>query len=128
MIGYLFIGFIKTVLINERKKYFRDLNKKNTSIIYDEAIIENAASNDLKVLEQMSKADIQAIEEFIIDFHLSNVIEELSPKEKKLIYMRFVEGQKDPAVAKELGISSQAVSKMRRKLLKKIADNYSPRE
>ncbi|MDT2661120.1 sigma factor-like helix-turn-helix DNA-binding protein [Enterococcus hulanensis] len=72
----------------------------------------------------MSETDIQALEDFIIDFNLSQAIEDLSEREKKLIYMRFVEGKKDPSIGDELGVFSQAISKMRRKILRKIADNY----
>ena len=39
-------------------------------------------------------------------------------EKKYIVYKRFIEGEKDPAIAKTLGVSSQAVSKQRRKIMK----------
>lgn len=118
----LFSGYIKKVLQNERLKYFQSLKKENSPLIYNESIIQNMADEDPKSLERMKESEMRYLEDFIEDFDLSQAIQSLNDKEKRIIYLRFVEGKKDTVIAKELGVTSQAVSKVRRRILKKLSE------
>lgn len=123
-ISRLFSGYIKSVLLNERRKYYQMLSIKDSPVIYDDDFIDSLAADNSKALERASLADSIILEEFINDINLSQAMSILSPKEKRLIYMRFVEGKKDPQIAEELGVTSQAISKFRRRILRKLADNF----
>lgn len=118
----LFSGYIKRVLQNERLKYFKSLKKENSPLIYNESIIQNMAEEDQKSLERMKESEMRYLEDFVDDFDLSQAIQSLNDKEKRIIYLRFVEGKKDTVIAKELGVTSQAVSKVRRRILKKLSE------
>ncbi|MBW4080027.1 hypothetical protein [Paenibacillus sp. S150] len=54
---------------------------------------------------------------------LFKVVPTLSPFEKRLLFLKFHEEKPDREVAKLLGVSRQAITKSKNKLLKKIKDS-----
>ncbi|MGF2052398.1 MULTISPECIES: sigma-70 family RNA polymerase sigma factor [Enterococcus] len=117
---YLFIRYIHQSMLNEKLNYIRLSKKKETENIHDEDLLINLQYQDERLLEQLSEKHSEVLEEYVDDIELSNAIAKLTKREKFIIYKRFVEGKKDPAIAQELSISSQAVSKQRRKALERL--------
>lgn len=119
-ITYLFTRYIHQVMLNEKLNYIRLSQRKEVETIHDENLLLNLQYQNEQLLEQLSEKQYSNLEEYINDIDLSNSIRELTEKEKFIVYKRYVEGKKDPAIAKELSISSQAVSKQRRKIMEKL--------
>ncbi|MGM0213171.1 sigma-70 family RNA polymerase sigma factor [Enterococcus sp. AZ109] len=117
---YLFIRYIHQSMLNEKLNYIRLSKKKEAENIHDDNLLMNLQYQDEGLLEQLSEKQSEVLEEYVNDIELSNAIAKLTKREKFIIYKRFVEGKKDPAIAQELDISSQAVSKQRRKALERL--------
>lgn len=119
-INYRFIKYIYQAMLNEKMNYIRSSKKKGIVVVHDETLLENAQYQNEQLLEQLTEDQASNLEEYVNDVDLSNSIAKLTDREKYIVYKRFIEGEKDPAIAKTLGISSQAVSKQRRKIMKKL--------
>lgn len=124
-LNYIFTRYIHQTMINEKLNYVRNVNKKSISVIHNENLLNNVQYPKEQLLESLPKEGYKRLEEYVDDYILSDSISKLSEREKYIIYKRYVEGKKDPAIAKKLKVSSQAVSKSRRKALKKIHDYFS---
>ncbi|EOI55441.1 sigma-70 family RNA polymerase sigma factor [Enterococcus gilvus] len=116
----MFVRYIQKAMINEKLNYIRDGKKKGIDIIHDENLLNNVQYQNVELMETIPKGSYSNLEDYIEDDNLSNAISKLTARQKLIIYKRYVEGWKDPSIAKELGISSQAVSKQRRKAIKKL--------
>ena len=119
-INYRFIKYIYQAMLNEKMNYIRSSKKKGIVVVHDETLLENAQYQNEQLLEKLTKDHAFNLEEYVNDVDLSNSIAKLTDREKYIVYKRFIEGEKDPAIAKTLGVSSQAVSKQRRKIMKKL--------
>lgn len=119
-INYRFIKYIYQAMLNEKMNYIRSSKKKGIVVVHDETLLENAQYQNEQLLEKLTKDHAFNLEEYVNDVDLSNSIAKLTDREKYIVYKRFIEGEKDPAIAKTLGISSQAVSKQRKKIMKKL--------
>ncbi|WP_249024420.1 sigma-70 family RNA polymerase sigma factor [Enterococcus gilvus] len=119
-INYRFIKYIYQAMLNEKMNYIRSSKKKGIVVVHDKTLLENAQYQNEQLLEQLTEDHAFNLEEYVNDVDLSNSIAKLTDREKYIVYKRFIEGEKDPAIAKTLGISSQAVSKQRRKIMKKL--------
>lgn len=63
--------------------------------------------------------------EFIFeDKHLYKIISELSTKQKKILYLLYVDGLTEIEIAQRLNITKQAVNKTKHQTLKKIKKDY----
>lgn len=119
-INYRFIKYIYQAMLNEKMNYIRSSKKKGIVVVHDETLLKNAQYQNEQLLEQLTEDHAFNLEEYVNDVDLSNSIAKLTDREKYIVYKRFIEGEKDPAIAKTLGVSSQAVSKQRRKIMKKL--------
>ena len=119
-IAYMFIKYIHQAMLNEKLNYIRSCKRKGITTLYDDNLLVNLEYQNDKILEQISENKFLEIEEYVNDIDLSNALSKLSNREKYIIYKRYVEGIKDPGIAKKLGISSQAVSKQSRKAMDKL--------
>lgn len=121
---YIFIRFIQQTLIREKMNYIRNNKKNYHEVIIDDSFLADIPLNKFVQLENITPHYAPHLEEYIEDIHLSNAICYLSEAEKILLYRRYIEGIRDTEIAKELNITSQAVSKRRRKALEKIKLNF----
>ncbi|WP_314576418.1 sigma factor-like helix-turn-helix DNA-binding protein [Enterococcus gilvus] len=119
-IAYLFIKYIQQTLINEKRKYIRNSIRKQIPIMGEEYLLENLENEKEALLETADEKDYQHLEDFIEDINLTNAIVKLTNIEKYILYKKFVEKETDKTLAKEFGISSQAVSKKKRNIIKKL--------
>ena len=64
-------------------------------------------------------------EESTIDkIHLSNIIDGLNERERKLIILRYFRDKTQSEIAKSLGVSQVQVSRLESKVMKKIRNKY----
>ena len=121
-------------MIHEKIKYIQRSDKKRHArngikVINDETLIQDLVYSDenerdfspiynTDSLEE--KYDYENLEDYISDEDLAAAIKKLTSKEKLILFMKYVEGKKDTVISKEFGISSQAVSKRKRGILKKL--------
>ncbi|MGM0338578.1 sigma-70 family RNA polymerase sigma factor [Enterococcus sp. AZ007] len=124
-INALFVRYIHQAMINEKLNYINRTMKKDQKLVHDENLLNNIQYQNEQVLDSLPKEAFKSLEEYIEDDKLSKSIASLTERQKLIIFRRYVEGKKDPSIAKELGISSQAVSKQRRKAIEKLKTDFS---
>lgn len=124
-VSAMFVRYIHQAMINEKLSYINNTKKKRQKLIHDENLLNNIQYQNEQLLETLSKEALKTLEEYVEDEKLSESIASLSERQKLIIFRRYVEGKKDPSIAKELGISSQAVSKQRRKAIEKLKSGFA---
>lgn len=63
-------------------------------------------------------------EEMLDKIHISNIIEKLDERERKIIIMRFFRDRTQTEIAEELGVSQVQVSRLENKIIDKIREEY----
>lgn len=123
-INAMFVRYIHQAMINEKLNYINRIKKKDQNLIHDENYLNNIQYQNEQLLESLPSEAFRSLEEYVEDEQLSESIASLTDRQKLIIFRRYVEGKKDPSIAKELGISSQAVSKQRRKAIEKLKKDF----
>ncbi|MFV5899175.1 sigma-70 family RNA polymerase sigma factor [Enterococcus faecalis] len=121
---YLFVHYIQKALIHEKLNYIRNNKKKQLEILMDDEFLLDISAHESNLIDEIKMSDVSHLEEYIDDLNLSNSIAQLSTNEKLILFKRYVQGKKDTEIAKELNITSQAVSKRRRIILKKLKNKF----
>lgn len=125
---------VKEELINKNKKepsvdeIAKALNMEKSDVVLAlEAIVDpislyepvyNDGGDTIYVMDQVgdNNTDGDWIDEIMIKDELKN----LEPREKNILYLRFMQGKTQMEVAKEVGISQAQVSRLEKNALKKI--------
>lgn len=76
----------------------------------------------LYVIDQLG--DHQNANDWIDGIAIKEAIEKLSPRERKILDLRFYQGKTQIEVAHEIGISQAQVSRLEKSTLKQLIDNY----
>ena len=104
--------------------------KKSDVVLALEAIVDpvslyepvySDAGDTIYVMDQIgdSNSDTDWIDEIMIKDELEN----LDPRERNIMYLRFMQGKTQMEVAKEVGISQAQVSRIEKNALKRIKGN-----
>ena len=98
-------------------------------VIALDAIVEPLSLNEpvysdggdtIYVMDQIG--DRESEEGWLDEILLRQAIEELNPREKKILFLRFMQGKTQMEVAGEIGISQAQVSRLEKGAIKKIKD------
>lgn len=80
--------------------------------------------NEVPLLEKLEEQDCQ--EERVLNrMLLSKLLDELGKEERQLIYLRYFSNKTQTEIGQELGISQVQVSRMEKKILKRMRDMVS---
>lgn len=80
--------------------------------------------NEVPLLEKLEERDCQ--EERVLNrMLLSQLLDELGKEERQLIYLRYFSNKTQTEIGQELGISQVQVSRMEKKILKRMRDMVS---
>ncbi len=120
---------------NEVLMFFRGQKKSAQDISINEPIDTDKDGNALTLMDTMSN-DESIIDNIDIKIKCSNlqgyIIKRLSARERKIIQMRYGIGTGMPLtqreVAKEMGISRSYVSRIEKKALEKLREEFDTRE
>lgn len=128
---------VKEELINKNKQepsieeIAKALNMKKSEVVLAlEAIVDpislyepvyNDGGDTIYVMDQVgdSNTDGDWIDEIMIKDEIMN----LDPREKNILYLRFMQGKTQMEVAKEVGISQAQVSRLEKNALRRIKDH-----
>ena len=128
---------VKEELINKNKKepsvdeIAKALNMEKSEVVLAlEAIVDpislyepvyNDGGDTIYVMDQVgdNNTDGDWIDEIMIKDELKN----LEPREKNILYLRFMQGKTQMEVAKEVGISQAQVSRLEKTALKRIKNH-----
>lgn len=128
---------VKEELINKNKKepsvdeIAKALNMEKSEVVLAlEAIVDpislyepvyNDGGDTIYVMDQIgdNNTDGDWIDEIMIKDELKN----LEPREKNILYLRFMQGKTQMEVAKEVGISQAQVSRLEKTALKRIKNH-----
>ena len=104
------------------------IDREEVEIALD-AILEPLSLNEpvysdggdtIYVMDQIG--DRESEESWLDEILLRQAIEELNPREKKILFLRFMQGKTQMEVAGEIGISQAQVSRLEKGAIKKIKD------
>lgn len=136
------------ILANKINKYIDEYSTKNNvapsvehiaekfSVSEDEVVVAmDSARMPISIFDKFEDDDegselINKItcydgEEKILDkIHISNIIEKLSERERKIIVMRFFRDRTQTEIAEDLGVSQVQVSRLENKIIDKIRVEY----
>ncbi|MEK3697877.1 MULTISPECIES: sigma-70 family RNA polymerase sigma factor [unclassified Paenibacillus] len=106
-----FSSYVKSCLIHRSITFFKHFDMESTRFRSLNEIKENALFN---------KTDYTTHFNILEDESLYEALSSLKPLEKRLIYLKFYKEYTDRQVATILGVSRQAVTKAKKKLLEKL--------
>ena len=136
------------MLANKINRYIDDYQTKNNvqppialiaeefNITEDEVVVAmDSARMPLSIFDKFDEDDegselINKIafsdceEEMIDKIHISNILEKLDERERKIIVMRFFRDRTQMEIAEELGVSQVQVSRLENKIIDKIREEY----
>ena len=84
-------------------------------------IPDESISDDFEVT---SSTDAAHLESFFEDEKLYSIVSNLTQRQKDIIHALFIENQTESEVAERLGVTKQAVNKVKNQTLKKIKREY----
>ena len=73
------------------------------------------------LIDRLSKDDADDITD---NLTLKQMLMELEPKERRIIFLRYFKDKTQSETAKEIGISQVQVSRMEKKIINRIKDNF----
>jgi len=103
---------------------------KESVVIALDAIVEPISLNEpvysdsgdtIYVLDQVG--DRESDESWLDEILVKQTIENLNPREKKILHLRFMQGKTQMDVAQEIGISQAQVSRLEKGAIKRIKDS-----
>ena len=119
-ISFIFIKYIHRTLVNQANKYYQKKSVYSRDLVYEENLTESE-------LKELSSIDYKKKNDPFIIFdsretgkRIEHNFEKLSSDDKQLLFDKYIESRSDREIALKLGISSQAVSKRKRKILSKL--------
>lgn len=120
---YSFIKYIHLCLVNHAGKYYKNKFNNSHLISYEESVTEVLLQNSMGLDRQNFFNPEEILEEKslyeIVNYSLTN----LSDEELAILYMKYFLKKSDREIGTLIGISSQAVSKRKRKIVQKIRKN-----
>ncbi len=106
----------------------RELDLKTSDVVIAlEAIVEpvslyepvyNDGGDTIYIMDQVG--DSSTDKDWIDEIFIRDEIKKLDPREKNIMYLRFMQGKTQMEVAKEVGISQAQVSRLEKNALKRI--------
>lgn len=102
---------------------------RESVVIALDAIVEPVSLNEpvysdggdtIYVMDQIGSSDDD--ENWLDEILLKQAIKELNPREKKILYLRFMKGRTQMEVASEIGISQAQVSRLEKGAIKRIKE------
>lgn len=107
--------FIRYIYISLKHEYIR-LSKKNSYINSHEVV------SDIDIIDYIDnkKSELPSLN---IEF-IKNIVKSLSKKQQRVYMHNFIYGYSDTETAKILGISKQAIGRMRKRIVTKIREEY----
>lgn len=122
-VSFIFIKYIHQTMINQANKYYKKKSINDKDFKYEENLTESKLvglySLDYENHQDPSTIIISKDTLKRIDYNFKN----LSSADKQLLFEKYIGNKSDREIASKFGISSQAVSKRKRKILSKLRDN-----
>lgn len=104
--------------------------KKSEVVLALEAIVDpislyepvyNDGGDTIYVMDQVGDSNTDG--DWIDEIMIKDEIKNLDPREKNILYLRFMQGKTQMEVAKEVGISQAQVSRLEKNALRRIKDH-----
>lgn len=121
--NYLFIKYVQQSIKNASNAFYQKKQIYSTRFLLIDVTdnMMNTFSNDNYLnLDSVKNTEIDKLENFIDNQKLSFAIEQLSYKDKHLLYEKYINCKTDNEIALKFGISRQGISIAKKRILKKI--------
>lgn len=128
------LSYFSKVLHFESQKYDKKIRHMNSvnQLILDKNVNEGEGTvldliereqplDELEFSIPVSSYDLELVFE---DKHLYKIVSSLSPRQKDVLHLLFVEGLTEIEAAQRLGVTKQSINKTKNQTLKKIKQDY----
>lgn len=122
-----FISYICTHLYYQSIHFDKKIRKQSTKeiAILDQPIDDNeelTMKDTIAAIQQTTQSEVKpkSLEEVLSNEKIIKVLSKLTSKQREVLFQIYVNGYKEKEVAQELGVSQQAVSKIKRSALNKL--------
>ena len=95
---------------------------------YNEERLNIIRDKEVCYMDELCEQEDTKLEHVVIDDDIVKAIYTLTDRQKEIIYKSIVIGRSDPEIAKELGISKQAVGKSKNSAIGKLRDILNIKE
>lgn len=89
-----------------------------------ESIFKTVYQNDGSPVYLIDLLSNDSSEDITDNITLKQMLMELEPKERRIIYLRYFKDKTQSETAKEIGISQVQISRMEKKIINRIKDNF----
>lgn len=89
-----------------------------------ESIFKTVYQNDGSPVYLIDLLSKDSSEDITDNITLKQMLMELEPKERRIIYLRYFKDKTQSETAKEIGISQVQISRMEKKIINRIKDNF----
>lgn len=121
----IFVRYVQHSIIRRSFELYRKEKHDIKIIPYENWVIEKLLHYESpQMLEKMTFNDIWEMENFIDNDQLAIAVGSLNTRQKFILYWKYVEEASDARIGELLGISSQAVSKQKRKAIDSVVQFY----
>lgn len=120
---YIFIKYIHTTLVNHAGKYYKEKFNNSHLVPYEETLTEAIMQKSFGAEKQKKIDPAEQFEEKSLYEKVNRTLFTLNNEELAILYMKYFLKKSDREIGSVIGVSSQAVSKRKRKLIKRIQKN-----
>lgn len=86
-------------------------------------IVYHGDSNDISLIDRVEEEDNRS-EKIVDRIFLADILQSLDKDDRELLYKRYFQDKTQSVIAGEMGISQVQVSRLEKRILKKIRENY----
>ena len=128
------ISYFSRILHFESQRY--DKKNRHHNNFYQLVLDKASNEGDIRMIDMIpdesisddfevtSSTDAAHLESFFEDEKLYSIVSNLTQRQKDIIHALFIENQTESEVAERLGVTKQAVNKVKNQTLKKIKREY----
>jgi RNA polymerase sigma-B factor len=84
------------------------------------------ADADLTLADVVADEEDRSVDQLETVDMLQPVLEDLGPRERRILHLRFIEGWTQSEIGKDIGVSQMQVSRVLRRILDELRDKLSP--
>ncbi|MBV4420355.1 hypothetical protein KM800_13675 [Clostridium tyrobutyricum] len=112
-----FSSYVKSALYSTSKNYFKKRFDDTNNIVNIESV---DTWEDFDFIPNLTSRNVIYLERYLEDNLLSKAVSLLSRNEKELLFMKFFEEKTDEQIAMIFGVTRQALTKSKKKILSKL--------
>ncbi|KLE14357.1 sigma-70 family RNA polymerase sigma factor [Clostridium sp. C8] len=112
-----FSSYVKSALYSTSQNYFGKYFRNICSVVSIDSV---DTWEEMNFIPTITSNSVVYLEWYLEDDLLSKAVSLLSKNEKELLFMKFFEENTDEQIARKFGVTRQALTKSKKKILSKL--------